>query len=162
MLDIPAMSIVIAATSVVVGVVLAVLELRGAAKQRRTAILMNLYTYLGTGEFTSALEKIRARDPKDYREYTEEYGLRKLIQVSSVFEGLGFLMHRKLVDKDLASLFSSGESLVTWEKIQSMVEGARKDLSQRKAGEYIPKLAWWQYFYDEVKKREGKLQSLEG
>ncbi|UCE96024.1 MAG: hypothetical protein JSV51_10100 [Candidatus Bathyarchaeota archaeon] len=158
MLDIQSISIVIAATSVVVGVIFAILQLRNAMKQRRTEILMSLYSRLGSAEFANALERIRTSEYKDYHEYVKKYGVAELYQVGSVFEGLGFLMHRKLVDKDLASLFSSSESLITWEKIRPMVENARKLLSQRRMGEYIPMLVWWEYFYNEVKKREQRLQ----
>ena len=137
MLDIPSISIVIAATSVVVGVIFAVLQLRNAMKQRRTEILMNLYSNFGSAEFANALEKISAKESKDFREYTRE-GLTELIQVSSVFEGLGFLLHRKLIDKDIVSLFTPSESVSTWEKIKPMIEDARKQLSQRGSGEYFP------------------------
>jgi len=159
MLDIPSISTVIAAMSVVVGVVFAVLQLRNAMRQRRTEILMNLYSRFGSAEFASALERIRTSEYTDYHEYVEKYGVAELFQVGSVFEGLGFLLHRQLVDKDLVSLFSSSESLITWEKIEPMVEDARKQLSQRKAGQYVPMLAWWEYFYNEVKKREQTLQA---
>ena len=145
-LDIPAISIVIAATSVVVGVIFAVLQLRDAMKQRRTQILMNLYSRFGSAEFANALERIRTCEYRDYHGYVQKYGVAELYQVGSVFEGLGFLMHRKLVDKDLASLFSSSESLITWEKIKPMVEEARKRFSQRKVVDYIPMLVWWEYF----------------
>ena len=122
---------------------------------------MSLYSRFGSAEFANALERIRTSEYKDYHEYVKKYGVAELYQVGSVFEGLGFLMHRKLVDKDLASLFSSSESLITWEKIKPMVEDARKKLSQRKAGEYIPMLVWWEYFYNEVKKREQTLQQIQ-
>jgi hypothetical protein len=158
MVDISSISIVVAASSVVVGVIFAVLQLRNAMKQRRTELLMNVYSRFGSAEFASALERIRTSEYKDYQEYVKKYGVAELFQVGSVFEGLGFLMHRKLVDKDLAPLFSSSESLITWEKIRPMVENARKQFSQRKVGEYIPMLVWGEYFYNEVKKRERTLQ----
>ncbi|UCB60620.1 MAG: hypothetical protein JSW72_00720 [Candidatus Bathyarchaeota archaeon] len=160
MLDIPSISIVIAATSVVVGVIFAILQLRNAMKQRRTEILMNLYSKLGSTEFANALERIRTSEYTDYHEYVEKYGVAELFQVGSVFEGLGFLLHRKLVDKDLASIFSSSEMMAcTWEKVEPMVENARKQLSQRKAGEYLPMLVWWEYIYNEVKNREQTLRA---
>ncbi len=161
MLDIPSISIVIAAISVVVGVVFAVIELRNAMKQRRTGILMSLYSRFGSAEFAKAFERIRTSEYKDYREYVEKYGVGELFQIGSVFEGLGFLMHRKLVDKDLASLFSSSESVSSWEKIRPLIEGARGQLGQRKVGEYIPSFHWWEYFYDEVRKREQSLQQTQ-
>jgi len=40
-----------------------------------------------------------------------------------------------------------------------MIEDARKQLSQRESGEYIPTYQWWEYFYNEVKKREQTLQA---
>ena len=158
-MDIQSISIVIAATSVVVGVIFAVLQLRNAMRQRRTEILMSLYSRFGSAEFANAMERIRTSEYKDYHDYVKKYGVAELYQVGSVFEGLGFLLHRRLVDKDLASLFSSSESLITWEKIRPMVEEARKQLSQRKVGQYIPMLVWWEYFYNEVKKREQTLQA---
>ncbi len=157
MIDIPSISAVVAATGVIVGVVFAVLELRNATKQRRTELLMSVYSRFGSAEFANALERIRTSEYKDYHEYVEKYGVAELYQVGSVFEGLGYLLHGKLIDKDLTSLFSSSESLITWEKIKPMVEDARKQLSQRKAGEYIPMLVWWEYFYNEVKKKEQQL-----
>ena len=151
----------IAATSVVVGVIFAVLQLRNAMRQRRTEILMNLYSRFGSAEFANAMERIRTSEYKDYHEYVKKYGVAELYQVGSVFEGLGFLLHRRLVDRDLASLFSSSESVSIWEKIRPMVEEARKQLSQRKVGQYIPVLVWWEYFYNEVKKREQRLQQTQ-
>ena len=161
MLDITSISIVIAAASVVVAVIFAILQLRDAMKQRRTQILVNLYSRFGSSEFAEALERIRTCEYKDFNDYVKKYGVSDLYQVGSVFEGLGFLMHRKLVDKGLASLFTSSESLITWEKIKPMVEEARKQRSQRKVGDYVPMLVWWEYFYNEVKKREQRLQQIQ-
>ena len=160
-LDIQTFSIVIAAISVVVGVIFAILQLRNATKHRKTALLMNVYSRFGSAEFANALERLRTCEYKDYKEYVQKYGVADLYQIGSVFEGLGYLLQKKLVDKELASLFTSSESLITWEKIQPMVEDARKQLNQRKAGEYIPILVWWEYFYNEVKKREQSLEQIQ-
>ena len=153
-LDISSISIVIAASSVCVFVIFAILELRDAAKQRKSQILMNLYSRFGSSEFASALEKIRTCEYENYKDYLKKYGVSELYLVGSVFEGIGFLMNRGLIDEDLVALFSSSETLVTWEKIKPMVEEARKQFSQRKTGDYIPILRWWEYFYNQVKKRE--------
>ena len=156
-IDIPSFSIVVAAVSIVVAVIFAILELRDAAKQRKSQILMNLYSRFGSSDFANALERIRTCEYEDYNDYLKKYGVSDIYLVGSVFEGLGFLMHRELVDKDLASLFSSSETLITWEKIKPMVEEARKKFNQREQGNYIPMLRWWEYFYNEVKKREERL-----
>jgi len=65
MVDISSISIVVAASSVVVGVIFAVLQLRNAMKQRRTELLMNVYSRFGSAEFASALERIRTSEYKD-------------------------------------------------------------------------------------------------
>jgi hypothetical protein len=44
--------------------------------------------------------------------------------------------------RDLASLFSSSESVGMWEKIRPMIEDARKQLDQRESGEYVPTYQW--------------------
>lgn len=106
-IDIPSISIVVAAVSIVVAVIFTILELRDAAKQRKSQILMNLYSRFGSSDFVNALERIRTCEYEDYNNYLKKYGVSDLYLVGSVFEGLGFLMHRELVDKDLASLFSS-------------------------------------------------------
>ncbi|UCH32524.1 MAG: hypothetical protein JSV05_03860, partial [Candidatus Bathyarchaeota archaeon] len=95
-MDIASISAVVAATGVLVGVVFAVLELRNATRQRRTELLVNIYSNWATKEWASALETVRTRESKDFREYAKEYGLTEFYQVMAVFEGLGHLMHRNL------------------------------------------------------------------
>lgn len=154
-------SIVIAATSVVTGVIFAVLELRNAMRQRRTELLMSIYWRYGTEEWANALERIRTRESIDHSEYAKKYGLTEVFQVSSVFEGLGYLMNSELIDKDLVCGILSESTLMMWEKIKPMVEDARKQLSQRKSGEYISIFKWWECLYNEVQKREQQLAKIQ-
>ncbi len=157
MIDIPSISALVAAVGVLVGVVFAVLELRSATRQRRTELLVNIYSNWATREWASALEKVRTRESKDFREYAKEYGLTEFYQVMAVFEGLGHLMHRNLIDKDLVCELMNESTKMAWEKVKPMVEDARKRIAQRKPGEYIPVYKWWEYVYNEVKKREQRL-----
>jgi len=151
---------VVAATSVVIGVIFTVLELRNATKQRRTELLMNIYSRI-TEEFANALERVRTRESMHYHEYAKKYGLADIYLLGSVYEALGYLMHTKLVDKDLVCQTLSESTIMTWEKIRPMVEDARKQLDQRKSGEYIPILAWWENLYNEVKKREQETAKIQ-
>ena len=160
-MDIASISAVVAALGVVVGVALAYLELRNLVKQRRTELLMRIYSHWATKEWVDALEKVRTRESKGYQEYAEDYGLTEFIQVLAVFEGVGYLMHRNLVDKDLVCGLISESTLMTWEKIQPMLEDARKQVGQRKLGEYAPISQWAEYLYNEVKKREQRLQQIQ-
>jgi len=76
-----------------------------------------------------------------------------------VFEGLGFLLHRRFLDIDTVRELLSESTKMTWEKVKPMAEDVRKQLSQRKFGEYIPVYQWWEYLYNELKKREQTLQA---
>ncbi|MGD8505482.1 MAG: hypothetical protein PVF15_02320 [Candidatus Bathyarchaeota archaeon] len=157
---ISAISAVVAAVGVIVGVVFAVLELRNATRQRRTELLVNIYSNWATKEWAGALEKVRTRESKDFQEYAKEYGLTEFYQVLAVFEGLGH-MHRNLIDKDLVCELISESTKMAWEKVKPMVQGARKRIAQRKSGEYVPVYKWWEYVYNEVRKREQGLQQIQ-
>ena len=115
-MDVASISATVAAAGVIVGVVFAVLELRNATKQRRTELLVNIYSNWATREWASALEKVRTRESKDFREYAKEYGLTEFYQVMAVFEGLGHLMHRNLIDKDLVCELISESTKMAGEK----------------------------------------------
>ena len=154
MLDIPSISAVIAAIGLIVGVVLAILELRNIAKTRQMELIMSVYSRFGTREFIDAWEKLRTRESKDYDEYMKKHGWADVTQVSSVFEGLGVLLHRKFLDIDLVHELLSESTKMTWEKVKPMVKDARKQLTQRKYGEYIPIYQSWEYLYNEIQKRE--------
>ena len=159
MLDIPSMSAAIASFGVIVGVVFALLELRNIARTRQMELIMNIYSRFSTREYVDAWEKIRTRESQDYDEYLKKYGWADVTQVSSLFEGLGVLVHRKFMGINLVLELLSESTKMTWEKVKPMIEDARTHLTQRKAGEYIPIYQWWEYLYNEVKQNE-RIQQL--
>ena len=159
MLDIGSISGMLAATGVLVGVVLGIVELRNIAKTRQMQLIMSIYSLFTNREYIDAMEKIRTREFKDYEGYMKKHGVTDLVQVSGLYEGLGFLLHRKFLDVDTVRELLSESTKMVWEKVKPMVEDARKQLSQRKSGEYIPVYQWWEYLYNELKKREQTLQA---
>jgi hypothetical protein len=152
-MDITAISVIVAATSVVIGIIFAVLELRNVVRQRQTDLVMRLHQRFGTKEFTESWEQIMNTEVKDYDDFVKQKGLSELVHVGSFFDGIGILLHRKLIDIDLAyELFSESTKMI-WEKIDPVIEGARKQLIQ-------PKWAgWFEYLYNEMKKREKTQQT---
>jgi len=70
-------------------------------------------------------------------------------------------MNSEFIDKDLVCGILSESTLMMWEKIKPMVEDARKQLSQRKSGEYISIFKWWECLYNEVQKREQQLAKIQ-
>jgi len=161
MLDISSISAVVAAIGVIVGVVLAILELRNITKTRQMEIIMSIYSRLSTREFLDAWEKMRTGEFKDYDGYVKKHGLVDLNIVGWVFEGLGFLLHRKFLDIDTVRELVSESTKMTWEKVKPMAEDVRKRLSQRKVGGYVPAYQWWEYLYNELRKREQQLKTIQ-
>ena len=158
LLDIPSISAVIAAMGVIVGVVVALLELRNIARTRQMQLIMSIYSLFTRREYIDALEKIRTREFKDYEGYMKKHGVTDLMQVSGLYEGLGFLLHRRFLDIDTVRELLSESTKMVWEKVRPMVEDSRKKLPQRKSGEYLPIYHWWEFLYNELKKREQTLQ----
>jgi len=161
MLDIPSISAVVAVVGVIVGVVLAILELRNIAKTRQMELIMSIYSLFTTREYIDAWENIRTREFKDYDGYVKKHGLTDFMQVASLFEGLGFLLHRRFLDIDLVRELMNESTKMSWEKVKPMIENARKQLGQRKLGEYVPIYQWWEYLYNELQKREQTLQQTQ-
>jgi len=155
MLDIPSISAVVATIGVLVGVTLAYLEVRTLVKQRQTDLAVRLYQHFGTKEFMDSWWQVTTREERDYKEYIRKYGGTELLQVGVFFEGIGILLHRKLMDIDMAGdLFSESIKLV-WEKNEAFL---KEMVEQRN----IPAAwQWFEYLYNEMQKREQRLQQTQ-
>ncbi len=147
MLDIPSISAVVAAIGVLVGVTLAYLEVRSLAETRRTDLVISLYRDFGNKDYQEAWQKVITSEYKDYSDYVEKYGLDEAYQVVMLFEGMGTLLHMKLIDAALVQHLISGPIQSTWEKMRPMIEGHRQQMNQPQFCE------WFEYLYNEVKKR---------
>jgi hypothetical protein len=158
MVDISSISAVVAAIGVIVGVVFAVLELRNLVKIRQTDLMMRLYSSFTTKEFTEAFFKVINLEFKDYKDFVKRYGSAFSDSPANIawwmvwayFEGAGHLLYRRLIDVDLAYEFLP--AFVVWEKMKPVVEGMRKQYNQPDWYE------WFEYLYNEMKKREQRLQ----
>jgi len=153
MVDVQTVSIAVASASVVVGVIYYVLQLRHQAKMRKTDLVMRLYSAFGSPEFLEAWEIIRKREFTDLETYEKKYGLSAYIQVSTLFEGIGILLDRRLIDNDLADDLFSVPVRLAWERMKTLIQEDRKQTNEPRTWE------WFEYLYNEMKKREQKLQS---
>ncbi len=167
MLDIPSISAVVAAIGVLVGVVLAVLQLRDLVKTRQMDLLMDLYLSWGTEDMKKAYGRFLGVEIKDYDDFVKKHGpiasvepersqiWNDIDRIGWFFNGTGFLVHGKFVEtKSIDDLMGYGVILV-WEKMKPLVEGWRKQYN-------IPKsFGWFEYLYKEMKKREQGLQQIQ-
>jgi hypothetical protein len=152
-LDTPSISAIVAAAGVLVGVVLTVMELRHLVKQRQTDLIMRLYSRFGSEGFQKTFEKVvLSRGALSLHDYEEKYGLAGWVATVTFFEGIGVLLYRKLIDIRLVDdLFTSPVNM-TWDKMKDSIIEARKEFGQPTIGE------WFEYLYNEMKKREQKFQ----
>jgi len=160
MLDIPSISAVVAAIGVTVGVTLAYLEVRTLAKQRQTDLVMRLYSTFGSKEFLEARRKVMDLKFEDYSDYVKKYGrfgrFEAVSEVCMFFEGIGVLLHRKLIDISLIDdLFSPISIKMIWEKMKPVVEGWRNQFNEPRT------LEWFENLYNEMQKRNQRLQQTQ-
>ena len=157
--DIQTVSIAIASASVVAGVVYYSLQIRHQNLQiqhqnkiRETDLVMKLYSDFNSLEFQKTWEEVLKREAKDFQEYQKKYGNAEAVTVGMFFEGIGILLKRRLIDIDLVDDMFTSPIKRTWEKMRDMTLEARKATNTPETFE------WFEYLYNEMKKREQKLQ----
>ena len=155
MLDIPSISAVVAAVGVTVGVTLAYLEVRTLVKTRQTDLVIRLYSTMGSREFQETWERFRAREYEDYKDYGKRHGWSEVYQLGLFFEGIGVLLHRRLIDISLVDDLFSTPIKQGWEKMKPMTEDLRTQFERPQIGE------WFEYLYNEMQKREQSLQQTQ-
>jgi hypothetical protein len=159
MVDIQTVSIAVASASVVVGVIYYSLQIRHQNLQiqqqnkiRQTDLVMKLYSQFNSLEFQKMWHNVLNREAKNYNEYNEKYGPAEVSAVGMFFEGIGILLKRELIDIELVDDMFTMPINDTWLKIKDMTFEIRKIRNQPTI------LEWFEYLYNEMKKREQKLQ----
>lgn len=154
MVDITEISAIVAAAGVLVGVVYYILDMRNQSRVRQTELVMKLYSEFRSLEFQKMWQEIMKREAKNYNVYRHEYGTAEFLSVGIFFEGIGILLRRKLIDIGLVDDMFTSPIKLTWEKVKDVTLEARKVRNQPEVFE------WFEYLYNEMKKREQKpLQS---
>jgi len=131
-MNIASFSAVVAAISVVVGVIFTIIQMRDAAKNRHTGLIIQLNPALKVtmNELTEAVNKLLNLEFKNYEEYMEKYGEplsdKALWTATGNYDALGFLLHKRLIDIDTIEYLLSGSSKLLWEKLKPVIEGTRK------------------------------------
>ena len=152
MVDIQTVSVVVASASVVAGIIYYLFQIRLQTKVRQTDLVIRLYTTFGSKEKRQTWERVRTREDLDLEAYQKKYGLSDVDEIGWFFEGVGVLLHRKLIDIEVVDdLFSSPVKL-SWEKLKPLALGERKQSARPHIWE------WWENLYNEMQKREQKLQ----
>jgi hypothetical protein len=150
-IDLTSLSAIIAAISVVIAAIFAILQMRHATRTRQTGLVTQLNPSLrASANDLIESSKILNLDFKNYEEYLEKYGRptgdKALVTLAGYYDGLGYLFHKRLIDLDLIEYLGRRAIIGTWEKLEPIIVGLRKDTS-------LPDLfEWFEYLYNEMKK----------
>jgi hypothetical protein len=145
-------SIAIASAGVFAAAIYYIIQIRHQTKLRQTDLIIRLYSFTASKEFVEALEKIGVREIKSVDDYRKKYGsLADINQSIQVFSELGMLLRRRLIDTDLIDDLIGRQTVLTaYEKLKPLDEAYRKEQEAESDS--------FHYLYNEMKKREQKLQ----
>jgi hypothetical protein len=152
MVDIQTVSVAIASTSVVIVAIYYVFQIRHQTRLRQTDLVMRLYSTFGSKEFQDAWTRIESNEFKNYSEYVKKCGLGDYAQCATFFEGIGVLLQKKLIDINLIDALFSVPLKRMYERMKPIVEGNREQFHDQRVFENF------EYVYNEMQKREQKLQ----
>ncbi len=122
-------------------------------------MVMGLYSTFSSKEFQMALNQINNFQFKDADDFSKKYGAEADAEafatwqsVAAFFEQVGILLHRKLINIALVDDLLTTPIKQQWEKMGPIIKDRRERLG-------LPQIwEWFEYLYNEMKKREQKLQ----
>jgi hypothetical protein len=159
MVDIQTVSIAIASIGVFLAAIYYVLEIRHQSRLRQTESVIRLSPWfnMNAREVQEAVTQVCSIEYKNYEDYLERYSEKPenmtLKILGNYFEGIGILVYRKLVDADIVYDFWGEIIQSSWQKIQPLVVDMRKDVGD------LNMFRFWEYLYDEMKRRKDKVQA---
>jgi hypothetical protein len=160
-IDLTEVSAVIAAVGVIVGVIYYILEIRHQDKMKHLDLFMSIYSNWGSPDMLDAHRRFMIIKVESYERWVKEHGQvtessqlnTDVDRVGWFFNLMGFLVKEKIVNIKLVDELLGYWVIKNWETIKPLVEGWRKQYN-------IPEsYSWFEYLYNEMKKRKQQLAS---
>jgi len=172
MVDIQTVSIAIASAGVFLAAIYYIFQIRHQTRIRQTDLVIRLFSTFLSQEAMDEFMRFSKLEFDDYEDYVKKYGpilsgdkgglgfndtpeFRGLLFVDNFFNEVGCLLYRKLIDADLVRDVFTYRIEFLWKKAEPLIQGVRKESNQPEMGK------WFEYLYNEMKKREQKLQRSE-
>ena len=132
-----------------------VLQIRHQTKMRQMDIVMRLYSTFISKELTEAGMLVGWSEYKDYNDFVKKYGQMgpekpmwvALTQTSNFFNEVGMLLHREFINTEIVDELFGYRIAFFWERLKPVIDDMRRQINPG-VGE------WFEYLYDEMKKRE--------
>ncbi len=161
MVDIQTVSIAIASAGVFVAAIYYIFQIRHQTRLRQTDLVMRLYSTFASEDHRTAGKKVIWITYEDYDDFVKKYGAPSseepipmaIDKVLYFFEEVGVLFSKNLVDINLIDQLMGYNIMMIGTKTMPIIQEARKRLN-------LPHV-WtnFEYLYNEMKKREQKLQA---
>jgi hypothetical protein len=136
--------------AIIIGVIIALLQLRNQQRLRQLEVVMRLYATFGEEGFLRHYRRVASWKYKTYAAYRKKNSpddYISLLVVSVFFENMGLLLKRKLAPIDLLDDLLSGPILEAWPKTRPIWLGMRAEHNHPAWAE------WFEYFYDAMARR---------
>jgi hypothetical protein len=153
-------SIVIASSGVFLAAIYYILQIRHQDRMRHLDLFMRLYSTWGSEDFNRAHRRVGVVKVKDYDSFVKKYGpvasedteisemWMDIDRIGWFFNIMGFLEKENIVNIELVDELLGYWVIKSWENIKPLVYGWRKQHN-------IPEsYHWFEYLYNEMKKRE--------
>ena len=153
-LDIQALSVVIASASVIGSALYFMIETRHQRRTRLTQSIIRLSPWfsMGAKEIQEAISNVCALEYTDYQDYLTKYDGKpeqaSLKLLGNYFEGVGLLVYMKLVEMEIVFNFWGDIAESVWDGNEEIIEGMRKDAGTQWTFQY------WEFLVKEFKKRK--------
>lgn len=138
MIDVSTLKQVVEAVVIALGALFAVAELRDLAKDRKTQLVMNVWSTWMSSDFAEAHSKIEENTIEEMVDLMQKCSNADLLKVSYFYEGLGLMVQKRLVSPDLVLEMSRARTM--WAKIKPWMADRRNRLGPL-TGEHFEYLA---------------------
>jgi hypothetical protein len=161
MVDVQTVSIAVASVGVSAAAIYYIFQIRHQDRMRHLDLFMRLYSIWGSRDMLDAHRSFFGLKIEDYDSLVKEHGplsepsqlYTNIDHIGWFFNLMGFLVKEKIVNIKLVDELLGYWVIKNWENIyKTVIYGARKQYN-------IPEsYQWFEYLYNEMKKREQKLQ----
>ena len=139
----------------IIGIVIALVQLRDQNRIRQMEIAMQMYSTFGHGEFMQHHQHVRNWKYDTYESFKKKASQEdnvSLMVVSVFFENMGLLYKRGLAPLELLDDLLSGPIISTWRKVKPVWVGLRKEYGQPQWAE------WFEMLNDAMTERLAQLE----
>jgi hypothetical protein len=151
LIDVQTIGIIIAAFSVIIGVINNILTSRQSNRTRQTQLFMDMYSHLRSKEFVKDSRELTSWKWDNFDDFRSKYGARAnkeanslFVSTSNYFDGIGVLVKRNEIDPKLVEDLMSAWIIWFWEKFGDVIKEYRKV-------RYPQYLEFVEYLYDRIK-----------